>query len=54
MPELDGLSAARKIMETSPRPVVLLTAHAERELISGALESGVLGYLMKPATADQL
>jgi response regulator NasT len=54
MPDLDGLAAAREIMGASPGPIVFLTGHAERELLSGALECGALGYLLKPVAATQL
>ena len=48
MPKLDGLQAARQIQETSPTPVVVLTAHESQDLIEKASETGVAAYITKP------
>src|SRR5689334_6351943 len=40
MPELDGIEAARRIMETCPTAIVMLTAHSDQELIQRALDAG--------------
>ena len=48
MPKLDGIEAARKILEERPIPIVMVTAYGERELVSRAVEAGVYGYLVKP------
>ncbi len=48
MPRLDGIDAARRILDERPIPIVMLTAYGERELVSRALEAGVFGYLVKP------
>ena len=48
MPRLDGLTAARKIADERPIPIVILTAYAQDELVRRAVESGVYGYLVKP------
>jgi response regulator NasT len=48
MPRLDGIEAARRILDERPIPIVMVTAYAERDLISRAVEVGVFGYLVKP------
>jgi len=48
MPKLDGIDAARCILEERPIPIVMVTAYGERELVSRAVEAGVFGYLVKP------
>jgi AmiR/NasT family two-component response regulator len=48
MPRLDGIEAARKILEERPIPIVMLTAYGQQELVSRAVEAGVFGYLVKP------
>jgi two-component system, response regulator PdtaR len=48
MPRLDGIEAARKILAQRPLPVVMLTAFAQDELITRAVDAGVFGYLAKP------
>ena len=48
MPRLDGIDAARKMLEERPIPIVMLTAFGQRELVDRAAEAGVYGYLVKP------
>ena len=48
MPKLDGIDAARKILDERPIPIVMVTAYGEQELVSRAVEVGVFGYLVKP------
>ena len=48
MPKLDGIDAARRILEERPIPIVMVTAYGESELVARAVEAGVFGYLVKP------
>ena len=48
MPKLDGIEAARQILDERPIPIVMVTAYGEQELVSRAVEAGVFGYLVKP------
>jgi two-component system, response regulator PdtaR len=48
MPRLDGIEAARRILDERPIPIVMVTAYGEEELVSRAVEAGVFGYLVKP------
>ena len=48
MPKLDGIEAARRILEETPLPIVMLTAYGQQELVARAVEAGVFGYLVKP------
>src|SRR6187397_277492 len=48
MPKLDGIDAARRILDERPIPIVMLTAYGEQELVARAVEAGVFGYLVKP------
>jgi response regulator NasT len=48
MPRLDGIDAARRILEDRPIPIVMVTAYGQRDLVSRAVEAGVFGYLVKP------
>jgi two-component system, response regulator PdtaR len=48
MPRLDGIEAARRMLEERPIPIVILTAFDQRELVDRAAEAGVYGYLVKP------
>jgi two-component system, response regulator PdtaR len=48
MPRLDGIEAARRILDERPIPIVMLTAYSQEELVSRAVDAGVFGYLVKP------
>jgi len=52
MPKLDGISAAEIIVKTSP--VLMLTAFSQKDLVERALDAGVMAYVVKPFTVDDL
>jgi response regulator NasT len=54
MPRLDGIEAARRILDDRPIPIVIVSAFTERALVQRAAEAGVFGYLSKPFREDDL
>lgn len=48
MPDMDGIEAAKILTAEQIAPVVLLTAHSQKDLVERAKEAGVVGYLVKP------
>jgi two-component system, response regulator PdtaR len=54
MPEMDGLTAARIVVDEELSGVIILTAFSQRELIEQARDVGVLAYLMKPFQKAEL
>jgi AmiR/NasT family two-component response regulator len=48
MPRLDGIEAARRILEHRTVPIVMLTAFGHDDLVRRAVDTGVFGYLAKP------
>ena len=52
MPILDGISAAVEIIATCP--VLMLTAFSQRELVDRARDAGVMAYVLKPFTINDL
>ena len=54
MPRLDGIEAAKRILDDRPMPIVLLTAYGQEELVARAVEAGVFGYLVKPFREQDL
>jgi AmiR/NasT family two-component response regulator len=54
MPRLDGIEAARRILDERPIPIVMLTAYGQDELVSRAVEAGIFGYLVKPFREQDL
>ncbi len=54
MPEMDGVSATKKIREISDVPIIMLTAKAEDEDEIEGLEVGANDYITKPFNLDVL
>jgi response regulator NasT len=52
MPVLDGISAAEEIISIAP--VLMLTAFSQRELVERARDAGVMAYVVKPFSIDDL
>ena len=52
MPILDGISAAEEIITICP--VLMLTAFSQRELVDRARDAGVMAYVLKPFTINDL
>jgi DNA-binding NarL/FixJ family response regulator len=48
MPILDGLQAAHQIVQQHPHTsVIILSAHAEQDMVRQALKAGARGYIQK-------
>ncbi|HUN74617.1 MAG TPA: response regulator transcription factor [Steroidobacteraceae bacterium] len=48
MPELNGLAATRRILESDPGArILILTAHESEQLVREVLAAGALGYVLK-------
>ena len=55
MPVLDGVEATRRIRLVSPdTQVVMLTMHADREVLAKAIRVGAAGYLVKDCSTDEV
>ena len=55
MPELDGVEATRQIRSSLPEVrVVMLTMHADREVLVDAIRAGADGYLVKDCSIDEV
>ena len=54
LPDMDGIEAARRIYESCPTPVVVLTAYDTPELVEQASAAGVGAYLLKPPDAHEM
>jgi AmiR/NasT family two-component response regulator len=54
LPDMDGIEATRRINESCPTPVVVLTAYDTPELVERASAAGVGAYLVKPPDADEM
>lgn len=55
MPDLNGVEATRQIVaENSRVRIVALSMHSDRRFVSGMLEAGALGYLLKDCAFEEL
>ena len=54
LPDLDGILAARKIMQAYPHAILLLTSHNDKTTIDRAARAGLMGYLVKPLRECEL
>ncbi|MBW3086383.1 putative transcriptional regulatory protein pdtaR [Austwickia sp. TVS 96-490-7B] len=54
MPVLDGISAAEIIGKERIAPCIMLTAFSDRDLVERARDAGVMAYVVKPFTIDDL
>lgn len=54
MPEMDGLEAARFLLNRMQVPIIFLTAYGEQELIERAARLPIMGYLVKPIKEAEL
>ncbi|HEV7720955.1 MAG TPA: response regulator transcription factor [Iamia sp.] len=55
MPNCDGVEATRRIRASLPDVrVVMLTMHADKDVLERALEAGASGYLVKDCSLDEI
>ena len=55
MPILDGIRAARRMLESNPSlNILFLTAHRDPDICSAAIATGACGYVLKPRLASDL
>lgn len=55
MPRMDGITATSKIREVCPNAqVIALTSFSDEANVQAALKAGVIGYLMKNVSGDEL
>ena len=55
MPELDGVEATRLVKAANPAiRVIMLTMHADQEVLAAAIRSGASGYLVKDCSTEEI
>jgi len=55
MPDMNGIDATRSILEEHPDvKVIALSMHSDRRFVSGMLEAGASGYLLKDSAFEEL
>jgi CheY-like chemotaxis protein/DNA-binding CsgD family transcriptional regulator len=51
---IDGIDTAKRIMEQYKVPVIYITAHSDKKILSRALKTSPLGYVNKPIRESDL
>lgn len=55
MPGTDGIEATRRIVERWPEArVVMLTMHADADMVADAVRAGAVGYLVKDTSVEEV
>jgi DNA-binding NarL/FixJ family response regulator len=55
MPEVDGVEATRQIRAQFPDiRIVMLTMHADQEVLAAAIRAGASGYLVKDCSTEEI
>ena len=55
MPEMDGVEACRQVRSAVPdTKVVMLTMHADQEVLANAIRAGACGYLVKDCSTEEI
>ena len=55
MPEMDGVEACRAVRKDLPgTQVVMLTMHADQEVLASAIRAGASGYLVKDCSTEEI
>jgi DNA-binding NarL/FixJ family response regulator len=55
MPEMDGVEACRQVRQALPDvKVVMLTMHADQDVLASAIRAGASGYLVKDCSTEEI
>ena len=55
MPEMDGVEACRQVRTAVPgTKVVMLTMHADQDVLANAIRAGACGYLVKDCSTEEI
>ena len=55
MPEMDGVEACRQVRMAVPgTKVVMLTMHADQDVLANAIRAGACGYLVKDCSTEEI
>jgi two-component system response regulator DegU len=55
MPDMDGVEATRRILHNDPdQRIVMLTMHADKDILDAAIKAGAVGYLTKDCAIEEV
>jgi two-component system chemotaxis response regulator CheY len=55
MPDMDGITAVKHIIShDSEAKIIMVTSHGQEDMVIKSIQSGAVGYMLKPITEDKL
>jgi len=55
MPDMDGITAVKEIIKIDANAkIIMVTSHGQEDMVIKSIQSGAVGYMLKPVTEDKL
>ena len=55
MPDMDGITAVKHIIANDPdAKIIMVTSHGQEDMVIKSIQSGAVGYMLKPITDDKM
>ncbi len=55
MPDMDGITAVKHIMsEDKNAKIIMVTSHGQEDMVIKSIQSGAVGYILKPISEDKM
>ena len=55
MPDMDGITAVKEIIKNDANAkIIMVTSHGQEDMVIKSIQSGAVGYMLKPVTQDKL
>lgn len=55
MPDMDGITAVKYIIkEDLNAKIIMVTSHGQEDMVIKSIQSGAVGYILKPITQEKL
>lgn len=55
MPDMDGIEATKQILQKNQDAIIIMiTSHGQEQMVMDSIESGALGYVIKPFKIEKI
>jgi two-component system chemotaxis response regulator CheY len=55
MPDMDGITAVKHIIaKDATAKIIMVTSHGQEDMVIKSIQSGAVGYMLKPITDDKM
>jgi two-component system chemotaxis response regulator CheY len=55
MPDMDGITAVKHIIaKDTGAKIIMVTSHGQEDMVIKSIQSGAVGYMLKPITDDKM